>query len=132
MARPMKPTGAKILKGTFRKCRANKNEPKPIPIEGIPTPPRRLSRTAKKEWDRVIEYVVNNQIVGAEGLSILVTYCEIHAAIADEKDILKVPASYLAQYQKLAGSFGLTGDARAKMKTPKAAEETKNPFEAFK
>jgi hypothetical protein len=91
-----------------------------------------LSSSAKKEWARVIEFVVNNNIVGAEGLSLLATYCEIHAAIVDEKDILKVPASYLAQYRALAGSFALTGDARAKMKTPQGGEQPKNAFEAFK
>lgn len=132
MARPMKPTGAKILKGTFKKSRANPSEPEILPIDGIPDPPRRLSASAKKEWERVIEFIVNNSIVGAEGLSLLATYCEIHAAIVDERDILKVPASYLAQYRALAGSFGLTGDSRAKMKAPKGSQESRNPFEAFK
>lgn len=129
----MKPTGAKILKGTFRKCRANPKEPKIIPVEGIPDPPRKLKGEAKKEWYRVVEYVINNQIVGAEGLSLLATYCNLHAAvIKEEKREVVLPAALLAQYRALAGSFGLTGDSRAKMKSPAQGGTAVNPFEAFK
>ena len=132
MARPKKPTGAKVLKGTFRKCRENPSEPAPMPVDGIPKPPKGLSRAARDEWNQIIEYVINNKIVGSEGLSSVEAYCRIHAAIKEERDILKVPASYLAQYRAFAGSLGLTGDSRAKINAPAKPKENKNPFEAFK
>lgn len=133
MARPMKPTGAKILKGTFRKCRANPHEPIPSPVEGIPKPPRKLSKEARKEWDRVIEYVINNKIVGSEGLGPLATYCNLHALLVDmEKKNIVPEASFLAQYRAFAGAFGLTGDSRAKMKSPKQDDKPANRWEALK
>jgi hypothetical protein len=56
--------------------------------------------------------------VGSEGLSIVATYCTLHAAIvAEEKKGNVLVASLLAQYRTLADSLGLTGSGRAKLHT---------------
>ena len=130
--RPPKPTGAKILAGTFRKCRANPNEPEIEALTEIPDPPRRLKLVAHREWDRVIGYLVRNRIVGAEGLSIVATYCNLHACIvACEKKDEMPPATLVAQYRSLAESLGLTGSSRARIHKPQP-KPAANPWEALK
>jgi len=132
MARPTKPTGAKVLKGTFRKCRANPDEPEPMPVNGIPLPPKWLKKAGKDEWNRIIEFIIVNKIVGSEGLGSVEDYCKLHQAVHAEKDPLKIPAAYHAQLRAMRESLGLTGSSRAKIKTPKGGEGQVNPFEAFK
>ena len=132
--RPPKPRGAKVLMGTFRKCRDNPDEPESAIIEGIPEPPRELEGDARVEWDSCIEYVVRNRIIGPEGLSLLVTYCNLRAAIIRKERaglISEVPASTIAQCRALAESFGLTGSSRAKLHVSKPKQEA-NPWEALK
>jgi len=130
--RPPKPTGAKILAGTFRPCRANPDEPEPEILLDIPSPPRKLKLEARREWDRVIEFVIKNRIVGSEGLSPLATYCNLHAAIvAEEKKGNLLTASLLAQYRALADSFGLTGSGRAKLHPGKEKPKQDNPWQGL-
>lgn len=126
-----KPKGAKILQGTFRKDRANPNEPDPLPLDEIPKPPKDLPKSGKDEWNNIIAYLVENQIVGAEGLSIVENYCRLHAALK-EQPIMLIPASYIAQYRALACSLCLTPDGRAKFKMPQKQPIKTNKFEAFK
>lgn len=132
MARPRKPKGAKVIKGTFRKCRENPNEPDPMPLDELPEPPDDLPELGKEEWRRVIKFLVDNKIVGAEGLGFLETYCRLHTLIKQERDLLRIPASYISQYQAAATRLCLTPDGRAKFKLGDKPEHKSNPFEAFK
>ena len=45
------PTQLKVVRGTLRKDRANRNEPQGAPA--IPTCPRHLGEEATREWRRV-------------------------------------------------------------------------------
>lgn len=131
------PKGAKILHGSFRPSRENPNEIDPKPLAKIPAPPRHMSELAKKEWQRVIHWLVENKILGDEGLAYLETYCELYALIRSTP-MLHMPAAYLAQFKTYAKSLCLTPDGRASWKAPpvygdKGKEgEKKNPFTAFK
>jgi phage terminase small subunit len=130
--RPPKPTGAKILQGTFRKGRQNLDEPQFVPLTEIPAPPRKLKAEAKREWDRVIEYVIKNNLCGAEGLSILATYCSLHAVIVSDEKKGEFKAAILAQYRALAERFALDPSSRAKVHVKQRKTESANPWEALK
>jgi phage terminase small subunit len=133
MPQHRKPRGAKILQGTFRKDRDNPDEPIPMPLPMVPPPPQYLSATAKKEWKRVIGWLVENKIVGTENLSCLEVYCRLYSAIR-ENGVMSVPASYIAQYRALAGSFCLTPEGRAKAGFPVGDDhpDPANPFAEFR
>lgn len=112
------------MRGNPGKRPVNEEEPEPQPLDGIPDPPRKLKPEAQKEWDRIIGFVVNNRIAGLESLSLLCTYCNIHAQIV-EREILGAPieAATITQYRLLASEFGLTPAGRSRLKTGNAKEE---------
>jgi phage terminase small subunit len=120
--RPRKPTALKVVEGTFRKDRANADEPKFEPLTEIPAPPRKLKAEARREWDRVIEFVFKNRICGAEALSILATYCSVHAAIVAGEKKGEFSAGLLAQYRALGERFGIDPASRGKIKSAKPAQ----------
>lgn len=117
------PKNVVIMRGTARADRTNNEEPEPLPIDSM-APPRKLKPEGKAEWDRVIGFLTSNGIVGAEGLSLLCTYCQIHARIVEcEKAGIPVEAALLTQYRLMASEFGLTPAGRAKLKTGNAKKE---------
>jgi phage terminase small subunit len=112
------------MRGNPGKRAINHDEPEPVPISGYPVPPRKLKPKARKEWDRVIGFLINNGIIGEESLSILATYCSIHAVIVEREELGTVAeAAMLTQYRQLAGEFGLTPSGRAKLKTGNGKKE---------
>jgi hypothetical protein len=130
MPQHRKPKGAKILQGTFRKDRENPYELDPKPLAAVPAPPPYLSTLAKKEWKRVIGWLMENKIVGTENLSYLEVYCRLYAAIC-ENGIMSVSASHIAQYRALAGSFCLTPEGRAKAGFPVGDDRPRDPANPF-
>ena len=112
------------MRGNPGKRPVNQGEPEPQTIDGIPNPPRKLKPEARKEWNRVIGFVVNNRIAGAESLSLLATYCNIHAKIVELETAGMTPdAAMLTQYRLMASEFGLTPAGRAKLKTGNGKKE---------
>jgi phage terminase small subunit len=126
--RPRKPTALKLIEGTFRKDRANPEEPQPDLVSGMPAPPRKLKAEAMREWNRVAGELSKMRVLAVDELSVLATYCNLHAAIvkAENRDEL-LPAGYYAQYRGLIDSFGLTPSSRAKVRVPKK-QTTKNEW----
>ncbi len=121
------PTNIKEFRGNPGKRPLNREEPKPDQLEGLPDPPRRLKGEAKKEWYRIIGFVVKNRLIGSEGLSLLASYCNLHALIvADEKRGKLATAAMYGQYRTLASEFGLLPASRSRIKTGNAQE---NPEE---
>lgn len=75
--RKPKPTNLKVLQGTFRPDRANKNEPKPDP--GIPEPPECLSPVALEKWKAITpELEVLGLLTQIDGDAIA-RYCQHYA-----------------------------------------------------
>ena len=110
----------KILQGTFDKSRSNPDEPRPDLVTGIPVSPRRLKGEARREWDRVAPELSRLGVLAVDELSVLATYCGLHAAIvAGEKCGKLAPAGYYGQYRGMVADFGLTPSSRSKVKSHK-------------
>lgn len=79
--RPPKPTKLKVLQGTDRKDRVNKNEPKPMEIKKLPDPPWHLDYYAKKEWERAGPILIEAGLLTHADLSLFSDYCRVHAYV---------------------------------------------------
>ena len=120
--RPRKPTALKLLQGTFQPCRANPDEPQPELVKGTPDPPRRLKGEAKKEWLRTAPELARLGVLAVDELSVLATYCGLHAAIvAGERRGELIPAGYYAQYRGMVEFFGLSPSTRSKVRAARKA-----------
>jgi len=75
--RKPKPTNLKLLEGTFRPDRANKNEPKPDP--GIPDPPECLSPVALEKWKRITPELESLGLLTQIDGDALARYCQHYA-----------------------------------------------------
>ena len=145
MGRKTHPTKLKIIKGTDRVDRINKNEPQPD-VE-IPQPPDFMSDYAREEWDRITHVLYDLGIISRIDRSALVGYCEAWGTYRDAKEKLKHSSIIIKTIQgnvqqspllsianraselmlKFAAEFGMTPAARAKVQ---AVDKKKNdnPF----
>ena len=76
MARPKTPTAVKKLRGTIRKDRTSKNEPKPRKKPGGLQPPAWLSRRAKAEWRRLAPELERIGLLTIADLRQFARYCD--------------------------------------------------------
>lgn len=112
------------LRGNPGKRAINTAEPVPNALSGIPDPPRDLKPEGFKEWNRIIGFLVNNGIAGAESLSLVATYCNLHAHVVRLEELgAPIDAAMLTQYRLMASEFGLTPAGRAKLKTGNGKKE---------
>jgi phage terminase small subunit len=124
MPRRKLPKNVVEMRGNPGKRAINHAEPNPVPMDGTLNPPRKLKEEARKEWNRVIGFLAANGILGSESLSLLATYCNIHAKIVElEAANMMADAALLTQYRLMAGEFGLTPSGRAKLKTGNGKKE---------
>ena len=71
------PTKTKVLKGTFRPCRHNQNEPAYEPE--IPECPKQLDETAKAEWARISKVLFDIGLLTGVDRAALAGYCQIYS-----------------------------------------------------
>jgi P27 family predicted phage terminase small subunit len=151
--RPRTPTSLKLIKGSYRKDRALKGEPKPAPA--LPEPPEFLSPGAKQEWNRVAPELHKLGLLSQIDVAALSCYCEAWSDFidsskrcigADGKD-LKVlraknsaddPSSiYINPYYaikrrsaetvlKFASEFAMTPQARTRISATPPGDNTPN------
>ena len=76
MGRKKTPTKLKVIKGTNRKCRENKNETI-VPI-GIPSPPDHLSKIALTEWNRIAPKLYKAGLMSEIYMAALAGYCDAY------------------------------------------------------
>jgi len=99
-----KPTNLKLIQGTFREDRAQRNEPTP-PIE-IPVVPAHLSDEAKVEWERVSQELAELGLLTKIDRAALAAYCDCWA---DYLEAAKLCANKDGQDRKViktaAGNF---------------------------
>lgn len=74
--RPKKPTNLKLLKGTLRTDRINKDEPKPK--INIPKAPTHLNKEAKKEWKEMAQQLFNLGLLTNIDKAALAGYCQLY------------------------------------------------------
>ena len=139
-----KPTAIKLLKGTFRQCRAPKNEPKPKVI--APGCPTWLRKEAKAEWKRLVKELLPDGLVTLRDRSILAALCDAWADFHESEKVLQkegrtftTEKGYIGQHpavamknnareqiRKLGSMFGLSPSSRCQIEKPvdESAEAT--------
>lgn len=153
--RKPKPTQLKIVQGTERPGRRNKNEPMPEPA--FPSPPPHLSPEAKQEWERVCDTLFRLGVMTDLDRASLAAYCQaygrwVHAEEALSRFAAKDPATKgiimktqagnaiqnplvgaankaMADMVRFASEFGLTPAGRARVQGDNG--KANNPAERF-
>ncbi|MBU1567705.1 MAG: phage terminase small subunit P27 family [Proteobacteria bacterium] len=148
MSRPVKPTNIKILQGTARPGRMNKDEPTPN-IE-IPEMPTHLTGEAAKEWKFITAHLKSMGLISRCDKAAISFYCtlwkdhvEAEAQIAEKGRVVITPNgseqispwvsiskhAMLAAHKMLV-EFGLTPASRTKVsaKTPEKKKDPKSRF----
>ena len=131
--RKPKPTGTKVLEGTFRPDRANKDEPRPKPAGR--EPPSHLSGPAKDEWHRTGAVLYPLGLLTELDVPAFELYCETYARWLEAKDKVAekgtvlvtsnknlIQNPYLAiankaqeQMMKILAEFGMTQSSRTRV-----------------
>jgi hypothetical protein len=105
--RNKKPTQLHVLRGTFRKHRHVDHET-PAPPPGTPTPPKRLTGDAKREWTRMLERlaeasVPTTRIDDAWLYQYVQLFAETEAILTDNAQLRQLQAQVKKSLQKLSG-----------------------------
>lgn len=148
--RPL-PTKLKIIKGTSRKSRENKNEPKPEQLTKM-DPPDDLSERESKVWRGVVESLSACGLFTEVDVNALKNYVRAQARaddaceqIAKTSLIIKTSNGNIVQNpligvanrameisNRLAVEFGMTPSSRSRIKVNMPEEKPANPFDEFK
>ena len=146
---PKKPTPLKILQGTDRADRRNKNEPKP----GVSAqePPEHLSEYAKEEWESMSKKLLPLGLLTELDGAALAGYCQAYGRwrLAEEQlnktslviktqsgNIIQNPLVGIANksiehMRKFIGIFGLSPADRSRVSVEKPRQE-ENRFAKFR
>ena len=141
------PTNQKIVKGTFRKDRANKDEP--VVTNKIPPAPDHLSKAALIEWGRISRELYELGLLSTIDMASLAAYCQSYGRWAEAEEelsntgltiettngnIIQNPLVGIANQamehmRKHLTEFGMTPASRARVSaTPK---QPQNEFSMF-
>lgn len=143
MGRNKKPTKTKIIQGTFRKDRANPNEP--MPDVNIPDPPEHLSPIAQEEWNRISIELYRNGLVTSIDMAALAGYCQSYGRWVDaeiklsetglltkttngniiQNPLVGIANKALEHMRKFLIEFGMSPSSRAKVTTTPKGKEKK-------
>lgn len=135
------PSNLKSIKGTARKGRENKDEPRPD--THLPSPPEHLSREALVEWGRITEQLYQLGLLTEIDRAALAAYCQTYgrwaqaeADIATEGmtvettngNIIQSPLVGIANkalelMHKYLTEFGMTPSSRSRVAAKKADAE---------
>ena len=92
---PKKPTKLKLLEGTARADRRLKNEVDP-PV-GMPDAPAHLNERARKEWDRMSQYLFNLGLLSECDMAALAAYCVAYGRWSEAEQKLNESPSLLVK-----------------------------------
>ncbi len=141
MARPVKPTALKVLKGTERPSRKNANEA--FPGISVPSMPKHMSKEAGKEWRRITPLLLDLGLITEIDMAALTMYCVMWGNHVKAENMLRKhgliittpkgndqvsPWVSISKHSMLAAhkflvEFGLTPASRTKVS---AAKKTKS------
>ena len=144
-----KPTQLKVLGGTLRTDRANRNEPKPK--RSIPRCPSHLSDEAKREWHRVAGDLADLGLLCRIDRAALANYCQawgrwVEAEVALRKFgvMVKSPTGfpmqspYLAvanrameQIRALLAEFGMSPSSRTRVHAEPGGGKAEDEFDRW-
>lgn len=147
------PTNIKKKKGTLQKCRTLEDEVQPEALDEMPQAPVWLSDIGKEEWQRVVQYLIDNELLASCDLSMVALYCnEISVYIESEETLRKnsrmiaykdekgkvkhaqqVPLQIIARKSlesamKLAAEFGFTPSSRTRIGTESQRSTDSDPL----
>lgn len=150
MPRKKIPTKLKIVKGTYRKERENKNEPE-YKIE-IPDYPKHLTTRAKKEWKRMSVVLFDMGLLTNVDMAALAAYCQLYGRWAEAETKLKkkgeefivitkdgnkiqnpligIANTALKLMAKCLIEFGMTPASRSKVSAKKEKDKS-DPWDKF-
>ncbi|MEO1896163.1 MAG: phage terminase small subunit P27 family [Methylococcales bacterium] len=149
MARPPLPTNLKIIKGTQRKDRLNKSEPKPK-VNSL-SKPDYLTPVASDYWDRIYPDLSDAKIISTLDYDALAMLCEsyayyrhaleelqTHGAVMTNRDGALVRSPYLMVMQKafeqlksMLSEFGMSPASRTKISTFSGVDTTPTGWDTF-
>lgn len=134
MSGPAKrPAHLKAIAGTARADRAEAPAVQLAPVEVVPDPVDWLPNAhAVNEWRRLAPILVANKILAEADLSAFGHMCALHGKMVQLWAAGEAPTGHMvAQYNALAGAFGLSPAWRGKVK-PSGTEDKGNKFSKFK
>lgn len=113
-----KPTKLKELKGTVRKSRQHRNEPRPAPE--LPEPPAWMRGEALEEWKRVTAELEPLGYLSQLDRGVLTAYCLLWARLcsAANGEGEPIKAAEVAQFRACASSLGLDPVSRSRIEAP--------------
>src|SRR5512136_1273338 len=135
-----KPTKLKLLQGTQRSDRVNRQEPEPK-LE-IPSCPRHIQGESRREWKRITKELGAVGLVTRVDRAAIAAYCEAYGRWTEavsklhEKGLLvKAPSGYpilnpylsiinaaLDQMRKFLTEFGMTPSSRTRIHVARKSE----------
>lgn len=104
--RPTLPTALKLVKGTLRKGRM-KDEAKPV--AEIPPVPPELSDTAKVEWGRISQDLMNLGLLSRIDRAALAAYCEAWSDWLDATEKVNRLGKVIKTGEKVTEKRGVDG-----------------------
>jgi P27 family predicted phage terminase small subunit len=81
-----KPSGRKIIEGTFRKDRNPEHEPEPEKVEEVPNPPSYLGHFAKALWKKLAGEMVRAGILTTVDIPALEMLCASYEEYREARD----------------------------------------------
>ena len=140
------PTHLKLMRGTLRKDRLNRKEPKVAPA--VPSCPRHLGKEAKHEWRRVSKELRAMGLLTKVDRAALAMYCDAWGRWVDALEALRrygvmvkspsgfpMQSPYLAvankameQMRLLLGEFGMSPSARTRIHAQPVPEEEESKW----
>ena len=120
MSNPRKPTGLKVVQGTFRKDRAPRNEPKPARISR-PRPPAHLSAMGKKAWHKFAAILGPAGLLTALDLFALEGLAESYADLIRARS--RLPADGAVSYVVRNRAGGVMARVRPEIAVVDAADK---------
>lgn len=147
MARPTKPTALKLAQGTFRKSRANPDEPNFELVKELPNPPEYLGRVGRALYNTVGLELTKKGILTSVSMPLFIQYCtQLVEANAAYQVYRKAPtvirtrgeavSPYFEIWQKcsalslrMASELGITPASNSKVKAIESHEPS--PLDKF-
>lgn len=114
MPRKQLPTALKIVKGTARKHRENKSEPKPQ--SKLPNCPAWVNKEGKKEWKRLSGELTKIGVLTGADFVVLATLCQMWGEYVEGvQNLDPVSVAHITQMRLYLVELGLTPSSRSKV-----------------
>jgi len=144
-----KPTALKVLHGSDRPCRVNKDEPKPK-ADKIRMP-HGLTTEAKRHWPAFAKMLTEAGVLTNMDVTALAMMCEVYARWLHANDqlqnfgiVVKSPGGFpiqspflmvahksFEQLQKLLVEFGMTPSSRTRVTTAQPEDNNKSDLASY-